>query len=291
MEKIPHSPKVILTRTQREWIELAGSGLVVCIAAVLAADPLRSGLGLWFGGLWLFLAWHFKLSAPLMSVLVFVALRGSASSDLPASWFCAVNLGLSAFSLSFRCQNRAAASLVALLWSAVLWISTPLLLVVLAGLPRLSKRFQVERKWFMIPALLSVFSALTFHFLQGSLSRLLHVPAEKETYEALQATFYGVFSVEALWRILPVVGIFEVVQKQPDAHRITWRNLLVFGAVCSLILVPMGPALQIIYIIGIPMSSLLLLRWSYVLPDIMARTVYWLGLGGLLLPFFQGGIR
>mgnify|MGYP000176842057 CR=1 FL=1 len=289
-EKLFIDRAVKVTRKQINLIQLALAGLVVVICALLSADLVRISLGLWFGALWLAMAWCLGLSPLLMSLLVMMALRGEASSGLATSWWLSINLGLSAVTLASYRKERWAAVVTALCWGAMMWGSPALFICVLAGFPRFNKMFGDHGRWFVVPGLL-LFLGLTGTFLfEGSMNALIERPFQKERFQEFQQLFYQLFSIESLWRILPVVGIFEIAQKQPDDHRFTWRNLILFGALVSLLIVPLAPAMQMVYFVGLPLSAILLTRWCLALPDLISRSVYCLGMACLALPFLQGGL-
>ncbi|MDF3129597.1 hypothetical protein P0Y35_10365 [Kiritimatiellaeota bacterium B1221] len=292
-----------LTRKQIEFIQLALGGLVIVICALLSADPVRISLSLWFGVLWLVMAWKLGLSPLLVSLLVMMALRGEASAGLGASWLLSMNFGLSAVALACYRKERWAAVATAMLWGAMMWPQPALLLLVLVGFPRFHKMFGDQGRWFVFPGLILFCSLSGLLLYDGhlagrllqpfnklSMAALLDRPFDASTYVELQEVFYQLFSVESLWRILPVIGIFELAQKLPDDHRFTWRNLMIFGAVLSVLIVPAGPAMEMIYLVGLPLASILLTRWFLALPDMVARGIFCVGMAGLALPFIQGGL-
>ncbi|MGA0369670.1 MAG: hypothetical protein ACO3N7_09505, partial [Kiritimatiellia bacterium] len=215
-----HRVAVKLNRKQLLWGERILAGVLVFAGAMLAADPVRSGLGLWFGGMWIYLAIHFRLPPLLLSLLVWMALRSPVSSGLAAGWFLSVNLGLTAFCVAQQLKGKYFAPFVALCWAGVAWISPPLSLWTVAGLPRFSRMYGEERKWFLYPALLLILGIFVLFFFQGIWTDLIHRPFEQETYTQLRQAFLSLFSTESLWRWIPVVGVFEITQKQADEHKV-----------------------------------------------------------------------
>lgn len=278
------------SRKQLEWVQLGAAALIVFVSALLAADPVRTGLGLWFGALWLLLAWRYGISPLLMSLLVFCALRSEVSGGVPSSWFLSVNLGLSAYTLTAFFRTAWSAGVSAVLWVSVMAASPLLLVLVLAGFPRFRKMHSDHVRWFFVPAMLLFLGLGGKLAFRGALSPLLERPFDLETYQALGAFFLKLFSVESLWRVLPLIGLFELTQKLPDDHRFTWKNLMVAAALVCWLLVPLAPAVQMTYLVGFPVLSILLSRWCLALPDLISRSIFCVGMFWLALPFLQGGL-
>lgn len=281
---------VKISKQQILMIQLIAGGLLILVGSLLPADLPRFGLGLWFGGLWLLLAWKLGLSPLLMGGLVFLSLRLPGLRTLPWQWMLAMNLGVSAWSLVICWPGKWRAILSALLWVGMFWAAPPLLLLMLAGLPRMGKMQGDDTNWFFPPALLSGFAVFGWLFFQGVFSGMLVRMTDADTYLGLRDGFMHLLSYESLWMLIPLVGLFEVAQKQAEDLRISWRNLVLFGAVLSLIWVPVALGIPLIFLLGLPLSAVMLTRWGLALPDRYARAVYGLSLFLLVLPFFKGGL-
>jgi hypothetical protein len=282
--------EVKISKQQILMIQLIAGGLLILVGSLLSADLIRFGLGLWFGGMWLALAWKLGLSPLLMGALVFLGLRLPGLSTLPSQWMLARNLGVSAWTLVIWWPGKWRAILSAFLWVGMFWVAPPLLLLMLAGLPRMGKMQGEDTNWFFPPALLSALAVFTWLYFQGAFTGMLLRMSDVDTYLGLRDGFMHLLSYESLWMLIPLVGLFEVAQKQADDLRISWRNLVLFGAVLSLIWVPVETGIPLIFLLGLPLSSIMLTRWGLAFPDRYARGVVGLLLFILVLPFLKGGL-
>lgn len=281
---------VKISQKQNNLFQLCAAGLILLIAVVLSSGITSFLLNLWFGVLWLLVAWRTGLSPVLTAALTFLALRSPLSSTIPQEWMLSVNLGMSVWVLSLYIQNIYLAPLAGLVWSLVAWMIPPLFLLVLTGLPKLSKIYGENHKWVSVPALISVSAFFGFQFTGDGPMLLIEPALAEETYQGLREFFLSLFSRGNLWLFIPIVGVFEMSQKQPDDHRFTWRNLMIIGALLSFLLAPAEPAIQMFYLLGIPISGIMLSRWSFTLPDLISRSVYWLGILLMSLSIMQGGV-
>ncbi|WFB35461.1 hypothetical protein P3T73_14985 [Kiritimatiellota bacterium B12222] len=279
-----------LTKQQIQFSQLIAGGLLVLFTAILAGSLARIGLTLWFGLLWLALAWTLGLSPLLCAGLVLLTVHVPVTAALPDTWLLAVDFGLSAWVLTLYWPKRISAVCASLLWVSVLWWVPSLLLFVIAGVPRLGRMYEDEGKWVFGPSILLLSSLIGWQFSQGVYVGWLDQVVEVDHYFAWGEAFSRLLSLETLWVLIPLVGLFEVTQKQADDIKFSWRNLTIFGAVLSVLFVPVMPGMDLIYTLGIPLSAILLTRWCFALPDLYARAVYVLGLLLLLFPLLQGGI-
>lgn len=282
--------EVKLSKQQINFFQLIAGSVLVFIGSLLSADLPLIGLSLWFGGLWIALAWKLGLSPLLTAVLVLLSLRLPGLRPFPLPWLLAVNLGLSAWTLAVWWPGKWRSPVAALLWVAVFGIVPELMFLVLAGIPRMGKMQGEQAPWYFWSMLILFVGAFALHFFQGAFDGSLVRMSDVQTYLALQEAFLHLFSRQALWIIIPLVGLFEIAQKQPDDLRISWRNLALAGAVFSLIWVPIELAVPLLYLLCLPLSALMLTRWCLALPDRYARSAYGLLMLALLLPFLKGGL-
>lgn len=279
-----------LSKKQLHLVQFGAAGLILVFSAILSADLTWVGLNLWFGALWLAIAWKVGLSPLLTVALLFLGFRSPISSELSSAWMLSVNLGMSAWTLAIWFPRKILAPVAGLLWSLVTWVCPPLYLLVLAGTPRLSRLFPEESKWVSIPVCVSLVGMLGMQIMGEGPLALIEPAFSEDTYLHLKDTFLNLFTKEHLWLLIPLVGIFEVTQKQADDVRLTWRNLTVCGVLLSLLVVPSESAIQLLFVVGFPLSAIMLSRWALALPDLISRSVFWLGLFLMALPVLQGGL-
>lgn len=280
----------MISKKQISVIQLMAGGGLVLLGSLLPADPLRFGLGLWFGALWLGLAWRLGLSTLLVGGLVFLGLRMPGLRTLGLSWMLAVNMGLSAWTLTIWWPGKWRSLLAALLWVGMFLVVPSLLLLMLAGLPRMGKMQQPDANWFFPPALFAGTAAFAWCFYQGAFDGFLIRASDADTYLAIRDAYLTLLGAGSLWILIPLVGLFEISQKQAEDLRISWRNLVLFGALISLIWLPVATGVQLVYLLGLPLSAVMLSRWCLALPDIYSRAVYGLLLFGMGLSFLSGGL-
>jgi hypothetical protein len=77
--------EVKISKQQILMIQLIAGGLLILVGSLLSADLIRFGLGLWFGGMWLALAWKLGLSPLLMGALVFFGFTVAGFKHAPLS--------------------------------------------------------------------------------------------------------------------------------------------------------------------------------------------------------------
>lgn len=279
-----------LSKLQLRGLDLILAALWVAGAALTIGEPVRAGLAMLTGVLWLALAWRFGLCALLMAFLFFMAVRHSPGDPLSISWMLAVWAGAGAWICSAWFRNTLSAAASGFLWGAMTLLAPPLWLLGLCGLPQLAKLHAEHPKWAVWPGLLLTGIGAGVPLVRGNFLSRMNQLAEAEPYLRIRDVGAEISLQEQLWLILPLVGLFELAQRQTDEHGFNWRSLMVAGGIFSLFLVPDGVAAPLVYTAAFPMCAFMLTRWYLALPDLPSRILVSLALLMQAFPLMNGGI-
>lgn len=281
---------VKLSDFKLKHLELLIAGLWVLAVALMAGDPARMGLVGLMGGMWLAVAWRARLSPVLLAFLLFLAGRNPLGEPLPLFWMMAMVAGLGAWTCSIWSRHRLSAAVSSLLWGGMTVLAAPLWVLSLCGLPRLASLHGDQRGWAVWPGLLLTGLGVGVGVARGTFTPMVNQLAEAEAYLRLRDLGVELSLQEQLWLIVPLVGLFELAQRQTDDHRFNWRNVLMAGGVCSLLLVPGDVTVSLVYAVALPVSAFMLTRWVLALPDWPSRILISLGLLVQAYPLVTGGL-
>ncbi|MEX2607732.1 MAG: hypothetical protein WD708_10335 [Kiritimatiellia bacterium] len=271
-------------------LELPVAGLWVLGTALMAGGPVRIGLVALMGALWLAVAWKARLSLVLVAFLLFLSVRSPMGDPLPLLWMLALTAGLGAWTCSVWSRHLLSAVASGLMWGGMTLLAPPLWLLSLCGLPRLSNLHGEHPGWAVWPGLLLTGAGVGVSMARGDFLVRLNQLAEAEPYLRMRDIGVELSLQEQLWLILPIVGLFELAQRQTDDHRFNWRNLIIAGGGISLLLVPGGVAVPLLYAVALPVSAFMLTRWYLALPDWPSRILVSVGLLSLAYPLMTGGL-
>jgi hypothetical protein len=281
---------VNLSDLQHKQLELPIAGLGVLGTALLAGDPVRMGLVVLMGALWMAIAWKARLSLVLVAFLLFLAVRNPLGETLPLLWMLAMVAGLGTWTCSMWSRHALSAGVSSLLWGVITILAPPLWLLSLCGLPRLANLHSEHPKWAVWPGLLLTGVGVGLRVAQGTFTSMVNQLAEADTYSRIRDIGVELSLREQLWLILPVVGLFDLAQRQTDDHRFNWRNVSMVGGVVSLLLVPGEVVVPLVYAVALPVSAFMLTRWFLALPDWPSRILVSAGLFIHAYPLMAGGL-
>lgn len=277
------------TNHQLHQIELPIAGLWVLGMALLSGDPVRMGLLTLAGGLWLVVAWKARLSLLLMSFLLFLVARNPMGQPLPYLWVLAIVAGLGTWVCSMWSRHLLSAAASSVMWGGMAVLAPPLWLLGLSGLPRLARLHAEHPRWAVWPGLLLTGVGVGLRIAQGTFTSMVNQLAEADTYLRIRDAAVELSQREQLWLILPIVGVFELAQRQTDDHRFNWRNVIMAGGMASLLLVPAEVVIPLVYAVALPLSAFMLTRWLLALPDWPSRVLVSAGLLAHAYPLMLGG--
>lgn len=280
----------MISKSHLNLIQGGVAVVLLLVASVTEPGLGRMGLTFLYGLIWLALARRTGLSPVLVSGLVLLAVRLPLTDGLPLVALLAVVLGVGAWTLSLWVADRRTAVASSLLWGGAGICLPGLWPLILCGFPRLGKLHGDHGTWAKTPGMLlwltGVASLAALHGMPEAFLR----PTEQEHYIVLLERIDALFTAERLWVVLPLVGGFEVAQKQPEDLRFTWRNLPVAGAFASFLFLAPSMVLEVMYVVLVPLAAIMLTRWTLALPGWPPRIVLWLGLGIFAWPALTGGL-
>jgi hypothetical protein len=276
----------------RFWIQIAdwsAAGLCLLAALVFAPDGLTRIWVLANGLVWAGLSWKLGLSFTLTQFLLLIALRLPQTAEMSAAARAVPVLGGLAWGLAFWKESRWVAIVSGLLWTSLALLQPGLWPLVLAGYPRLGRTQGDFAALSRNPGILLLLIALAAAVFTGQLPVEFRLPRDPENYSAWLDALARLFTRESLWIVVPLVGVFEVAQSQPSDLRVTWRNLTVFGMLASALFFAPNAALALFYWTALPLSAILLTRWTLALPGWPPRVILWVALVAFAGPVLQGG--
>jgi hypothetical protein len=280
---------VKLSTLHLKLIDLAAGAVLLLVAVLLSGDAGRMVVVLLFGGLWLGLAWKMRLSTLLVAFLLLMAVRAPVTEGLPVQWILAVAYGLAACVCSVCSRHRLSAGAAGGLWGGMCVLAPPLWVVTLLGLPRFARIYGEHSKWVVWPGLLFTALGVGLQVVRGTFLAGLNQLAEADLYVQFRDTWLELSLREQLWLILPVVGLFELAQRQMDDPLFNGRSLAVAGGVLALLLIPVGLGIPLCYWVALPVSAFMLTRWVLALPDWPCRAVLAAALLLSAWPWISGG--
>lgn len=277
-----------LSDVQFKQLELPLAGIWLLGIALMSGDPVRMGLTALTGALWLAIAWKARLSLVLVVFLFFLTLHGPLGDPLPLQWTLALVAGLGTWACSIWSRHLLSAAVSSLMWGAMTLLAPPLWLLSVCGLPRLAKLHGEHPKWAVWPGLLLTGVGVGMKVAKGTFVSMVNQLAEADTYLRIRDIGMELSLQEQLWLILPIVGLFELSQRQTDDHRYNWRNVSLAGGLVSLLLVPGAVVIPLVYAVALPVCAFMLTRWILALPDWPTRILVSVGLLAHAYPLIGG---
>jgi hypothetical protein len=258
-----------------EW----GLAAVLLVVTVMASPGLAyAGGALLLGLAWLALAWTSGLCPLVVAGLLFFTSRWEIVQVLPATAWIASAFGVSAWAVSNWKIDKTTGFISGLLWTLPTLLVPGLLPLTLSGYPRLSRMHAEHSKVTRWPGILLLLAALVGVLFMDTFPEAFLRIRSAEAYAQWGQALLLLASGMVLWTALPLVGVFEVAQKQPDDLRMTWRNLPMFGMLASACFLTPEVGLGLFFLNAIPLSSILLVRWTFALKGWAPRMALWAGL-------------
>ncbi len=267
------------------------AGLLLAAMAFWAPNGILRTLFLVQGGLWLGLSKLLGLSLALPSFLLLLALRMPLPDGMGVeARLCVIPLlGTASWALAFWRVRRWSALLSGLLWSLIAVLMPALAPLVLSGYPRLGRTQGDHAGLSRWPGLMLLAAALGSAAFLGKLPSEWARVATPEHYASWGQALAALFLTPHVWEVIPVAGVFEIAQTQPGDIRTTWRNLLAMGMLACIPFLSPHEGLPLFYLAALPLSAVLLTRWTLALPGWPSRAGLWAGLLLYSLPFLRGG--
>lgn len=219
--------------------------------------------------IWAFLAHEKEAFIPLAVAGMIAALQGwggvpGITENPMVMW--GIVLGQAACLVRMVFGGPWSAMLVGGLWSLMGIYVPGLVPLAVTGLFYLAFLQPNHGRKVVFPGLFVLIGALLYGLLLDRVPEEISRPGQVETYTEIAAAFLELFSRVSLWVVLPLVGLFEFGQSNPQQPKRGYRHFPLIGALLSIALVPPELLLGILYFVGLPAMSFLLTRWILALP-------------------------
>lgn len=285
-----HKAGVKISPQQRQWLEYAVAGPGGLAWLALSGNLSQAPAWLALGAAWLALAWTHGLSPLLVVVLTGLAREMPGVAGLPVNLIWASALGVAAWSVSAAGHNRAwGAAGAGMLWGGAGGWIPGILPLCLAGFPRLGRIHSGCPGWVRWPGLGVLAGGWAAWIWFSGVPEAAFRVREAAHYRAWAAEAAALFGSLTLWTVLPLAGVFEFAQKQPEDLRTTWRNLPVLGMGACVLFLDAETGVGLFYLNAMPLTALMLTRWSLALRSWIPRGLLWAGLAAQAWGLLAGG--
>jgi len=254
------------------WLDIAGAGLCALLLLPLGTDALFPLVAM---AAWCVWAKVSGISMALVSALVVFSLSLHEAQDLPKAFYGISALGVLPWALGERRSDRAGALVSGLMWTSMALAVPGLLPLVLFGYPRLGKLYPLYKGWTHWPGVLVLGGALVWLLISGEVPEEFSYIGDPDHYQNWASALAHVFQTVTLWSVIPLVGVFEIAQRQAEDLRMTWRSLPVFGMLGCICFLEPEFGIPYFFAVAVPLSSILLMRWGFALHSIWLRRLYW----------------
>ena len=281
---------MLISSRQRKQIEWIAAALVAAGISVWAGSP---GEAAGWGVLclaWLALAWTHGLSPLLVVGLTGLARSMPGVGELALRFYLASAAGVAAWAVSSLGLHKGwGAPAASILWGGAGGLAPGILPLCLSGFPRLC-HIHSERsgraRWPGMVVLVGAWAA--WIWFSGTPEALFRI-REAAHYQGWAEEMAALFTSLTLWTALPLAGVFEFAQKQPDDIRTTWRNLPVFGMLACVCFLDAETGIGLFYLNALPLTALMLTRWTLALRSWIPRGLLWAGLAAHAWGLLSGG--